>query len=624
MSGIFGIFNRNGKPVSSEIIQKMLDAISYWGPDDSGTWINGSVALGHAMLWNTPESKLEHLPNTHDYLSITMDARLDNREELAKNLDLPNRPFEKITDSDFILAAYHKWGEDCPKYLLGDFAFAIWDKIKQQLFCARDHIGVKPFYYYLSKELFVFTNFLNTVTAHPNVTRKFNDTSLAKFLCPQGFYDNRSTFFKYVKKIPAASALVITSENVLESNYWLIEDITPLHYDSFEQYIEQYRILFNKSINSRLRTLYPVVSHLSGGLDSSSIAVLAARKLKKQSSLLYAFNWAQKKNDGTDSDHPEWTFSERIAKTEGIQFHRIDLLPCYMSETYNKVNIFNNDMGFFWEEYLVRDRAASCNVRTILSGWGGDQFISNDGYAYYSGLFWKGSFLSATQRIYQEYQDKSYRFLRTIYRSIKESIYPVFYKFMNGYYKKSNIDYDPYAHCQDQFAKYAKKVINEESKFFHGVHAEQIYLLREGLIQQRIESWAATGYDKGIEYSYPLLDKRIVEFSLALPEEFYGKKNGYNRFFFREAISNIIEDDIVWAPKNADLTSSTKRLELYDESLKCWLQSYSQDYKNMKSDYINIEKIISRLKNYFGQTSEKRGHLSSVIESIILFNRTSK
>jgi len=167
-------------------------------------------------------------------------------------------------------------------------------------------------------------------------------------------------------------------------------------------------------------------------------------------------------------------------------------------------------------------------------------------------------------------------------------------------------------------------MVNEESKFIPGVHGEQKYLLKEGLIQQRIESWAAAGYDKKIEYAYPLLDKRIIEFSLAIPEELYSKKNGYSRYFFREAISHLIEHDIVWAPKSADLQASYKRLELYDESLHHWFQKYAQQYKSLNSEYINIKKVISELENYFCQTSEDKAHLSSIIESIILFNKTLK
>jgi len=145
MSGFFGIFNRNRKPVERTMAEKMLEKMSEWEPDESDLWIDGSMALGHAMLWNTPESKYEHLPLQKYAYILTMDARIDNRDELAKELDLPDCPMSEIGDSEFILAAYQKWGEECPKHLLGDFTFVIWDTKKQQLFCARDPLGIKLF-----------------------------------------------------------------------------------------------------------------------------------------------------------------------------------------------------------------------------------------------------------------------------------------------------------------------------------------------------------------------------------------------------------------------------------------------------------------------------------------------
>ena len=196
MSGIFGIFNRNGEPVEEKIINAMLNAMSYWEPDDKGTLVAGSVALGHTMLWNTPESKLEHLPNRQEHLVITMDARLDNREELVQKLEMTDRALEQITDSDFILAAYSKWGEACPKYLLGDFAFAIWDEKKQQLFCARDHIGIKSFYFHLNDDMFVFSNDIRGVITHHDVSKVMNDEAVAIYLKKGELWHPAMTFFE--------------------------------------------------------------------------------------------------------------------------------------------------------------------------------------------------------------------------------------------------------------------------------------------------------------------------------------------------------------------------------------------------------------------------------------------
>ena len=126
MSAITGIFCRDGRKVKPELIKKVNDSLSHRGPDGSAIWLNGSVGLGHQMMWTTQESLNEKLPFEEGGLVITADARIDNRKELSEKLHVKNN--EDVSDSYFILKAYEMWGENCPEHLLGDFAFAIWDK----------------------------------------------------------------------------------------------------------------------------------------------------------------------------------------------------------------------------------------------------------------------------------------------------------------------------------------------------------------------------------------------------------------------------------------------------------------------------------------------------------------
>src|SRR5262245_26739983 len=122
----------------------MLAILAHRGPDGANHWRVGSIGLGHRMVWTTPESLHERLPLVFadGALAITADARIDNREELITALHLGGKPASEIVDSALILSAYERWGEHCPEYLLGDFAFAIWDAREQTLFCARDHAGI--------------------------------------------------------------------------------------------------------------------------------------------------------------------------------------------------------------------------------------------------------------------------------------------------------------------------------------------------------------------------------------------------------------------------------------------------------------------------------------------------
>ena len=140
MSAISGIFYRDGRTVKPELIKKMNNKLSHRGPDGSAIWHNNQVALGHQMLFTTPESLHEKLP-FHDEkagLIITADARIDNRKELSEELDIEN--IEEVSDSYFILKSYEKWGEKCPEHLLGDFAFAIWDENRgETVLCTRSY-----------------------------------------------------------------------------------------------------------------------------------------------------------------------------------------------------------------------------------------------------------------------------------------------------------------------------------------------------------------------------------------------------------------------------------------------------------------------------------------------------
>ena len=166
MSGITGLFYRDGRSVSRKQIEDMNSHLSHRGPDGSSFWTGESIAMGHQMMFTTPESLYENLPfhDTENGLVITSDARIDNREELSFLLEMENKA--NISDSYYILKAYQKWGKSCPEKLLGDFSFAIWDNDRESLFCARDHMGIKPFYYYLSDEVFFFATEIKALICH--------------------------------------------------------------------------------------------------------------------------------------------------------------------------------------------------------------------------------------------------------------------------------------------------------------------------------------------------------------------------------------------------------------------------------------------------------------------------
>src|SRR5690606_33771409 len=124
---IAGIFLLDGRPAEQPVLQCMVDKLAHRGPDGAGVWHEGSIGLGHRMLWTTPQSLHEELPLRDAGYALVANARIDNREELCDLLGLDRRDLAEVTDSYLILRAYQKWGEACPTRLLGDFTFAIWE-----------------------------------------------------------------------------------------------------------------------------------------------------------------------------------------------------------------------------------------------------------------------------------------------------------------------------------------------------------------------------------------------------------------------------------------------------------------------------------------------------------------
>jgi asparagine synthase (glutamine-hydrolysing) len=622
MSGIFGIFNRNGKPVEEKIVDTMLDAMSYWDPDERNTYIDGPVALGHTMLWNTPESKYEHLPLNKDVYILTMDARIDNRAKLIKELELPNRLLEEIGDSEFILAAYQKWGEESPKHLLGDFSFVIWDEKKQQLFCARDHIGIKPFYYYLDNEKFIFSNNIQGIISHPKVVKKFDDKAVAIYLREGQLMDSDLTFFESVYQLHPATTLVVSAEDVKRNTYWKIEDSPPVNYNSIEEYSDKLRELLEDAVHARIRSCYTVASHLSGGLDSSSIAVLAARYLASEEKLLYTYNWIPLPETGEDPDYWEWKNSKKIADLENINHCNLNMNVCDIADIYESIDISGNDTITFWYEHLVQKAAKKHNVRTMLSGCGGDVLISYNGYMYIAGLFWKGKIKRVLSLLYADVSKTRYPWLNLIRKFYRQVIVPILPEqlncIINNFYctPKNPLIY-VHQNFRDLFKKFKfnKKVLNTI-----GVHEDQLSSYSYGHIQTRVDSWNASGFSNSIEYCYPLLDKRIVEFALGVPDELYRYK-GKGRYLFQQAVQGIIPDEI----RLSNTKYEPKRVNIFYNLLyrtqKNWINNIKKHNKHSTSEYINLNQFLKEMEMFNindGIISKKEIEKLEIFEKYIL------
>ena len=276
MSGIVGMVNADKAPVDRELLARMTDYMTFRGPDVRRVWAEGSVGLGHALLRTTDESAREDQPLSLDnHLWIVADARVDDRSTLVARLRDRGEPVSLDTpDPNLILHAYRVWGIDCLDRLLGDFAFAIWDSREERLFCARDHFGVKPFFYSHLGRQFAFSNTLNCLRLHPSVSDKLNDLAIADFLLFGLNQEADTSTFTDIQRLPAAHRLIWTPDNMQVERYWTLPTDGYIRYKKDEDYVEHFLELMRLAVGDRLRT-DRVAVYMSGGLDSTSVMAIA-------------------------------------------------------------------------------------------------------------------------------------------------------------------------------------------------------------------------------------------------------------------------------------------------------------------------------------------------------------
>ena len=204
--------------------------------------------------------------------SITAHARIDGREDLIAKLPHPPQTED---DAELILLAYQTWGEDCVKHLHGDFAFKIWDSRSQQLFCARDHFGVKPFFYARVEDSFLFSTRLNELRADPRISDALNETAIGDYLVFGLNQDLSTTAFRDIQRLPAAHSLTIKNGATTVRRYWHPDTSNEVRFREPHSYVERFTELLRQAVRDRLRGTHRVAVSMSGGLDSTSLAAVA-------------------------------------------------------------------------------------------------------------------------------------------------------------------------------------------------------------------------------------------------------------------------------------------------------------------------------------------------------------
>lgn len=382
MSGICGSVSCDGGQPDSRDLEAVLEPLKRRGPDGTHVWIGDGVALGHASLATTPEALIETLPLSHTAsgCTITADARLDNRAELTAELGLGNAA-RRLGDGELILLGYLKWGEDCVHHLVGDFAFAIWDTGRAELFCARDPMGMRQLvYFHRPGATFVFATEPAAVLQHSSVPKELNPGRIADFLDNLEGCDLTETFYADVSRLPPAHTLTLTNQGVRLRKYWQIQVPAQLLFKSDDEYVEAFLEVFRTAVHCRLRSASRVGAMLSGGMDSSSVVAIAAELLTEEGAgPLPTFSAVGPDTAGC----AETSAIHTAIQMAGIEPHLISCadLDCYADElvqlTKEQAEPFDGPMGLLRGVYLAAHRKG---MKVVLDGVAGDLVLDSDSH----------------------------------------------------------------------------------------------------------------------------------------------------------------------------------------------------------------------------------------------------
>ncbi|MEC5424046.1 lasso peptide isopeptide bond-forming cyclase [Virgibacillus sp. C22-A2] len=558
MSAIAGIYHLNKEPISREHNFGMMQALQKYPADDAQMWQKDNVFLGCHAQWITPESVGEQLPY-YDYdrqLAITVDAIIDNRDELFNNLQV-DRPERKLMpDSQLILLAYCKWGEDTPKHLIGDFAFMIWDEKKQKLFGARDFSGTRTLYYFLIQHRFAFCTTIEPLLTLPYVQRDLNEQWLAEFMAISGMYETTDasiTPYQSIMQIPPSHSISVTEDKVKLIKYCTVTSNKQLKLGSGEAYVEAFQEIFQEAVNSRLRTSQKVGVQLSGGLDSGAVASFAAKTLRERNQSLDSFSYIPSK-DFSDFTPKQLIPNERaqihstVSHVGSIKDHYLDF---YGREPYSQIDDFLDLMEMpykffensFWLEGLV-EKANEEGVGVLLNGDRGNFSISwGSSLDYYAILLKKIKWI----RLYQELDQYSRNMGSARLRKLPH-IFRIGFPFMDQIFSKakayklpSYINMD-FAESTDVFKSLKEKGVYES--FTPNIYEERKRHFEEAFYWNSTNTLAAK---LSLRYSVwkrdPTNDLRVVRFCLSIPEDQYVQK-GLDRALVRNSTKNFLPDEI--------------------------------------------------------------------------------
>ncbi|WP_159015893.1 asparagine synthase-related protein [Cognatiluteimonas profundi] len=573
MQGICGFFHLDQQPASPATLARMRDALVRTAWSSGETLADGPVAFA-GVHWATGERV--HVPAllTHDPASgchVVADARLDDRIDLAGALGLSPGDARQASDASLILQAWLRWGTDCVDRLEGDFAFAIHDPRRGGLFLARDRMGVRPLHVHLAPgQLCVFASSTSAVLAHPQVPATLDEGRIADFLVTQlEGIDKSSTFHRDIRRLPPAHWLAITRDEVREQRYWSLQRMPAGQLPTTDAgWTDALTDALEAAVARHLAGPERVGCMLSGGLDSSSLAIIANRQLAASGrEALATFSSI----DGSDMDCAETRAIRAMLDVPGFQPTLVDharltaLRPRLLRCIDDAEEPFDVATALLHAQYLA---ASGQGIDAVMDGLDGDSlFLAGGGL---SRQLRSGHWLAAwhnacgLQRIHGKASAPTWRVLGTAARSalLPKALRPALRAMRRGPDTRRNIAMSliapEFARRTDLRGRLATLAAQRSPGPGADAPAEALQALDHAYLTVALERYHRVAAAHGIQPRHPLTDRRLVELCVNLPDA-QRFANGWSKAVLRRSMQSRLPAAVCWRTGKQHLGWSLNR-----------------------------------------------------------------
>lgn len=571
MGAIFGIWNRNGVPVHRQEMSQMQDILEGYGAPATGPVIRANTAFGcldFRLNAGIKPNGVEVFKTKQDMVLVA-DAKIYNRDELLRECNLSSAT--DVSDSEILLAAYLRWGKETPLHVNGDFAFAVFDYVREELSLVSDHLGVRPLFYYEDDQTVVFATDMKAILSLPKIPREVNGIAVFRIMSSEYIEIPEDTHMEHIRKIPQASIVTVSKTAVRKTKYWTPgQNKRELPIDE-EACAGRIRDLMQNAVEIRVDAITePIAMELSGGLDSSAITVFAARHLRRRNETPECYCWAPSFALVPEQPRDERRLVEAVCEQENIRCGYFSVIDPKERARL----LFGSGAGALEEELRVLSQKG---IRAVFSGWGGDQAITHR--ANLSEL-----------RVNGYYKEFMAEVLRVSRKSVPRGA-KLFFLNSRLYHWVQKI----FAREQRVTARLIRPEFRKKMRERFGrddlqFNRDLLRHLESGNIQSRTHMTAKLMPRYGIDYVFPFLDFRLVDLAFSLPRSMF-YKYGVNRYIARKALRDILPEEVRnYIPKDDIVRCSFFEAER-KESLKTEAISTKEIRKELFDPYIDFAEL---------------------------------